>query len=752
MPSTLKHTIRQPVFIISIVITVLGIVTYMKGVYFFEIIELKTIDLRFRVRGELPPGPEVVMAVVDEKSLDREGKWVWPRATFAKLIDRLSSAGARVVAIDIGFHEPDDRRVVEAVSVVQTTVRELEIDHDGLTRRLTELKDNSDNDRLLAESIKNSRAKIVLGWFFHLDPSSLSHLDGRVIRQYKDSIKSSRYLFTRSDFNEDPDLTYIQDIAPEPNIKAISSASDFSGYFNFSSAEDGVVRWFPAVLEFDGDIYAPLSLKALGAYMDTPIHLSVGAEGQILSACLGDVCIPTDENGRVMINYRGGNRTFPQYSVTDILNNNVPPDKLKDRIVILGATAVGVYDLRVTPFSNNYPGLGIHANIIDSIISRDFLQQPGFYRFFNTMAILFSGIILGLILTRLGVIWGGAASLMLVSGYSFLCLSLFAEKGIVLNMTYPVIVAVFIYSVGTAYNYFVEASKKRFIKDAFSTYLAPAVVEQLIESPEKLELGGEQRDITAFFSDVQGFTGISEKLTPPELVELLNEFLTEMTDIILTYEGTVDKFEGDAIIAFFGAPNVLPNHAETATIACIEMQKKMEALRNSWRRANRPELNMRIGVNSGPAVVGNMGSKNKMDYTMMGDTVNTAARLESVNKVYGTYTLIGEMTFRAVGAHIFSREIDTISAVGKDEPFTIYEPIDYKANIDERVMNTVALYSKGLKEYRARNWQRAMSFFQSALDMSADDGPSRILLTRCRRYMEEPPPENWNGIFKMTAK
>ena len=186
----------------------------------------------------------------------------------------------------------------------------------------------------------------------------------------------------------------------------------------------------------------PCRLKALGAHMDTPIHLEVGAEGQILSACVGDVCIPTDENGRIMINYRGGNRTFPQYSVTDILNNKIPPDKLKNKIVLLGATAVGIYDLRVTPFSNNFPGLGIHANIIDSIISKDFLQQPGYYRLFDTMAILFSGIILGLILSHLGVISGGAASLMLVSGYSFLCLYLFAEKGIVLNMTYPIIAAI----------------------------------------------------------------------------------------------------------------------------------------------------------------------------------------------------------------------------------------------------------------------------------------------------------------------
>jgi len=758
MPSFFKSAMRQPAFLISIIITILGIITYMKGIYFLEIVELKTIDLRFRARGEISPGTKVVMAVVDEKSLDNEGKWVWPRSKFAKLIDRLSNAGVSVVAIDIGFHEPDDRRVVEAVTSVQKTVQKLQLNNIALNQCLVELKSNSDNDNLLAESIQKSKSKIVLGWFFHADRSSLAHLDEKVIQQYQDNIKTSRYLFTRSDFNEDPDLTYIQKIAPEPNIKQISLSTDYSGFFNFSQGtdgvvSDGVVRWFPSVLQFDGEIYAPLSLKALGAHMDTPIHLEVGAEGQIISACIGsDLCIPTDENGRIMINYRGGNNTYLQYSVTDILNNKISSEKLKNKIVILGATAVGIYDLRVTPFSNNFPGLGIHANIIDSIIAKDFLRQPGYYRLLDTMAILFSGIILGFILSRLGVISGGIASFMVVFGYSFLCLYLFVIKGIVLNMTYPVLVAICIYIGGTAYKYFIEASQKRFIKDAFSTYLAPTVVKQLIESPEKLELGGELREITAFFSDVQGFTSISEKLSPQELVELLNEFLTEMTNIILKHEGTVDKFEGDAIIAFFGAPNILENHGETATIACIEMQKRMGELRDVWRKNNRPELKMRIGLSSGPAVVGNMGSKNRMDYTMMGDTVNTAARLESVNKVYGIYTLVSETTFSATGNRIFSREIDSISVIGKEEPVAIYEPIDYKEEVDSRIIRTVDLYSKGLKSYRARDWNHAISFFKAALEASPDDGPAKTLLARCQRFTKEPPSENWNGVFSMKTK
>lgn len=753
MPSFLKSAMRQPAFTISILITLLGTITYINGIYFFEIVELKTIDLRFRVRGEIEPGPEVVMAVVDEKSLDKEGKWVWPRAKFAGLINRLSRAGASVVAIDIGFHEPDDMRVVEAITQVQRTVRQLALDNNTLDQRLANIKYSSDNDGLLAESIRKSTSKIVLGWFFHADRSSLDHLDEHILHQYKDSIKTSRYLFTRSDFGEDPDLTYIQKIAPEPNIRQVSLSTDYSGFFNFSPGADGVVRWFPSVLEFDGEIYAPLSLKALSAHLNTPVHLEVGAEGQIIAACIGsDLCIPTDENGRIMINYRGDNGTFPQYSVTDILNDKIAPDKLKNKIVIVGATAVGIYDLRVTPFSNNFPGLGIHAHIIDSVISKDFLRQPGYYRLLDTLAILCSGVMLGFILARLGVISGAVASFLLVTGYSLLCLYLFADKGIVLNMTYPVFVATCIYIGGTAYKYFIEAGQKRFIRDAFSTYLAPTVVKQLIDSPEKLVLGGEQRDITAFFSDVKGFTQIAERLAPQELVELLNEFLTEMTNIILKNEGTVDKFQGDAIIAFFGAPNVLANHAETATRVCVDMQKRMRELRETWRRKNKPELYMRIGVSSGPAVVGNMGSRNRMDYTMMGDTVNTASRLEGANKVYGLHTLISDTTYSRCGDHLFFREIDSINVIGKEKPVTIYEPLGYRKDLDNRIMNLVDLYSKGLKAYRARDWTGAVSFFSGALDAMPEDGPSRALIERCRTYKEAPLPEDWNGAFSMTIK
>jgi adenylate cyclase len=319
-------------------------------------------------------------------------------------------------------------------------------------------------------------------------------------------------------------------------------------------------------------------------------------------------------------------------------------------------------------------------------------------------------------------------------------------------MVYPLLVIICVYITITAYKYLVESRQKRFIRSAFSTYLAPTVVKKLIESPDGLELGGEERDITAFFSDVEGFTGISEKLTPAELVDLLNEFLTEMTDIILKFEGTVDKFEGDAIIAFFGAPNELENQAETAALTCVRMQKRLQALREKWKGEGRPELKMRIGLCTGPAVVGNMGSRNRMDYTMMGDTVNTAARLEGVNKIYGIYTLVCEHTFQKASNQVVGREIDAINVVGKKEPVVVYQLLGQPQDLDDSLLKTIQHYAQGLQQYRQLNWDGAIQAFEAALRMSPDDGPSLAMAARCRAYKASPPAVDWNGSYTMQTK
>lgn len=751
MASFLKKFAKHHHTVIFVFSTLTGLFTYSVGVPFLDLMELKTIDLRFQTRERIKPGPDVVLAVVDDKSIDREGKWVWPRTKFADLVTKLSQAGARVIAFDIGFLEPDNKQIVETIAAIQRDIKNLGVRNPDIENYLDKLKIEKENDRRLAQAIKTSRTKVVLGYFFQMDPANAVYMTEKKIQIHEKNISNSKYNLERYSSSEARRVPLVEPVYPQSNIQEISAAALMSGYFNMIPDTDGVVRWLPGVLKFRDTLYAPLSLAAVSAFRNSAIEIMIDDYG-VREVRIGDLTIPTDEQGRILINYRGEEKSFPHISITDILNGDVPHSTFKDKIVMVGVTAIAIYDLRVTPFGTVFPGLEIHANIIESILSEDFLDRPNWAAIFDVLAILVLGVFLGIALPRVTVVPGLAALLGVFSGYIIFCQYLFSVHGMVLNLVYPLSVILLVYVSITAYRYFVETRQKRFIKDAFSIYLAPTVVKQLIESPEHLELGGEEREITAFFSDVQGFTGISETLTPHEIVELLNEFLTEMTDIILHHEGTVDKFEGDAIIAFFGAPNILENHAERACSASIEMQKRLAQLRTKWRTESRPELKMRIGVCTGLAVVGNMGSEKRLDYTMMGDTVNTAARLEGVNKRYGIYTLISETTRKAAGNEITVREVDTIKVIGRKKPVTVFELMGYNEHIDKSIKETIAKYQQGLQAYRDQNWNQASKLFKAVQAVLPDDGPSKTMLARCYEYKLEPPGESWNGAYDLRTK
>lgn len=751
MTLPLRNLIKRHPIVIAILVMLAGIVAYSIGIPFLDFMELKTIDLRFAARQQIAPGPEVVLAVIDEKSIAREGKWIWPRSKFADFIIKLSESGAKVIAFDIGFLEPDEKSVVQTIEKIGKEIQHLNIRDERLNRVLSQLMEETDYDMRLANAIRSSKAKIVLGYFFQMGEDVLKHMDEEEIQLHQKNIRGSSYNVVRWLPGSKTALLR-EGLAPQSNIKVISDATQHAGYFNMIPDElDGVVRRMPVAIKFKGDLYAPLSLKAVSAFLDEPLKIFVSEAG-INEIQIGNFSIPTDVLGQVLVNYRGEAQTFPHISFTDILHGTVSGETLRDKIVLVGATAVGIYDMRVTPFGSVFPGLEVHANVMDSILTKDFLHQPDWVVFFDVMAIIVGGLCLGTVLPRSGAITGLMTALFLFFGYILLGQFFFTRHGFIINVVYPLFVIVMVYISVTVYHYFSEIRQKRFIKDAFSTYLAPSVVKQLIEAPQKLILGGEERQITAFFSDVQGFTSISENLSPQELVELLNEFLTEMTDIILKYEGTVDKFEGDAIIAFFGAPNDIPNHAEVACLSCIDMQKRLVDLREKWSIEGKPELRMRMGLCSGRAVVGNMGSKNRMDYTMMGDTVNTAARLEGVNKLYGSYTLISDTTYRAAGQGIVTREIDSINVVGKNVPLTIYELIGYGKNVDPHDLEIIDLYHKGLRAYRLQAWDEAIGQFKAALETRPHDGPSRTMLIRCREFKINPPGKDWNGSFTMTSK
>ncbi len=737
---------------ISIIVITAAVSLFLLQIPFLHRIELETLDLRFHFRGKKTPGGNIVLAVVDEKSISEEGKWVWPRSKFADLITRLSEAGAKVIAFDIGFLEPDksDQNIIQTLEKVEQKMKSSGDVLPEMENYLENLKKEANQDQILASAIRNAKAKTVLGYFFHtgLSPSEYPAEENLMLHQ--ENIAGSEYKIKKisADFQAGH---LLEGIVPQSNIKIISDASNYSGHFNMEPDLDGVIRFIPLVIRFRDNFFAPLSLMTAGAWMDAPAGIQIDSSG-VRSVRIGSTSIPTDSEGKMFINYRGEEGSFPHISVSDILHNRVPSEMFRDKIVMVGVTAIGIYDMRVVPFDNVFPGLEIHANVVDNILSKDFLKKPDWIFLFDIAGIVFSGLLLGILLPRTGVTAGTAAVFILFSGYILLAQYLFSVQGLIITLIYPLLVMLVLHISITVYHFFRESRQKRFIRHAFSQYLAPSVVKKLIESPENLELGGEERYITAFFSDVQGFTSISEKLTPSEIRDLLNEFLTEMTDIILKYEGTVDKFEGDAIIAFFGAPNQMENHAKVACKTSIDMQKRLADLRKKWREEQRPEMKMRIGMNTGMAVVGNMGSKNRMDYTMIGDTVNTAARLEGMNKVYGVYMLISHATCKEAGDEIMTRELDLVSLVGKKEAVKVYEVVGYPEDADENLKKLLALYADGLAAYREMNWDKAIEYFENALKLRSDDGPSKTMLARCKNFRENPPDANWGGVYAAVSK
>jgi class 3 adenylate cyclase len=426
-------------------------------------------------------------------------------------------------------------------------------------------------------------------------------------------------------------------------------------------------------------------------------------------------------------------------------------DELKGGVFFYGLTATGTHDLNPMPFSPRYPMVGAVANVFNTIVTGQFIIPLGdIWRLPLFLAI---GLFTGYILSSRTTIRGSMFTLLFLVAYLLFAYWLFAERRIWIQVVGPT-GTILLSDVAIVWYKFSTAEKKRkFIKSAFEHYMNPAVVDQIAANPDMLELGGKEMVLTAFFSDVGGFTTISEQLTPHQLVELLNEYLTAMTDIVLKYDGLLDKYEGDAIMAVFGAPIHFPDHATKACYAALEMQERLREMRAKWKSEGRPELKARIGLNTGSMIVGNMGSLTRFDYTVMGDSVNLASRLEGVNKQYSTDIMISQFTLELCKPDVVVREIDLIRVQGKTEPVTIYEVLArVNDGLPEDMKSVVEHYSRGLEAYRRRVWETGIEEFRRALEIKPDDGPSLTYLKRCSEYLSAPPSDDWDGVYIMITK
>lgn len=516
------------------------------------------------------------------------------------------------------------------------------------------------------------------------------------------------------------------------------------GLINQMPDDDGVVRRIPLLLEKDGKQIASLGLMAA--------KLALGEKEIVaddFAVVMGARRIPVDEEYRMWLNYVGGPGAYPYYSFVDVVKGRIPAEKLRGKILFLGATALGIYDMRVTPFHKNSPGVEIHATVADNIISQRYIRQGGLEALIDMAFIILMGALAHFLTIRLRLYAAIPATVVLLAGYIWFTYYMF-NAGHWINMVYPTMSAIIAVLVGGGFRYLVLERDAREMRSMFSSYLSPKLVARLEKDPEAAKIGGDNKEVTVLFTDIKGFTTFSESHPPQEVVSRLNGYLGAMVQVIEQHDGTIDKFIGDGIMAYWGAPLAQPDHAKLA-IDCIKaINKRMGELQAQWQAEGLEPFTIRGGMQSGEVVAGNVGlAGKKMEYTVIGDTVNQAARLEGTAKFYGVAYLVGEDTYQRTREFCRYREVDKIRVVGKQLPVTIYEPLEGLSALDEV---TARAFEAALGLYRAKNWEKALAAFKAVQDVAPADKPSRIYIERCEYFMQNPPPEGWDGVFNRAEK
>jgi adenylate cyclase len=552
----------------------------------------------------------------------------------------------------------------------------------------------ADDDSLLASALAN--ATVVLA----MEYTSFSHLNG----------------------------TLYGDTLLKPTITLGDPGQNYqTGYVNLYTDSDGVTRTFPPHIT-GIENHDHFSLVIAHEYVGT---------------------LPNLQEERMLINFFSKPGGYISISFSDIYNKKVESSYFQGKIVLIGATASNLHDDAIVPISNQaMAGVEINANLIQSILTRDFLSYQDDL---STIVFIFLfAFFTGLLLYRFKI--HIATSLLVLVSFLYVILAIyFFDSGLILNIPFPLLSTVAVFIPLVVLYYLTEEKSRKWITSVFGKYVSPIVIDNLIQNPDRIKLGGEKRNITILFSDIRGFTPISEKLSPEDLVYLLNEYLTEMTEIIQNDEGLVDKYMGDAIMAFWGAPLDQPNHPEMACASCLDMFIKLKELQTKWNKKNLPSFNIGIGLNSGDAIVGNMGSTQRFDYTAIGDNVNLASRLEGLNKIYGTSIIISEYTYNFIKDKFETRKLDVVRVKGKRKPILIFELIARKNQLDTKKIEFIKYYEIGLNYYFQKNWKDAIQSFSFANKLISDQA-SKMFISRCETFISNPPDKKWDGVWEMLKK
>ena len=777
-------------FIISLVVTFGALTLYYFTFFgekstplfaFLQRFEYNALDTRFRYRSPsaTPPDPRIVIVEIDQQSQEVLGKWPFSRAHFATMLDVLRDDGAKVVAFDITFDKPD--RTADPVRALWSKLEQRKKNGENIDPKLESevraLASEYDADSQFAKAIDRF-GPVVLGNFF-LKHDELKGIDPKILDQYDELIEwyaigrnalhpetgKQDFLELVGRYERDGDL-YAANVA---NIPALANPDNIEkttiGFFNVSSDPDGVLRRTMLVLPFgrskeisDWQLYGSLEVQAIRLFLGlhaNQVIVHFDQTGVVRLDFGTSLLIKPDATGHLSINYHGPRGTYPYYSIADVVRHKIPSGTFKDKIVLVGASATGIADLRTPPYGEiDYPGVEVHANVIDNMLHQDFLIRGVKQQLLDAILIILLGLPLGIWMALVSPrwMWFGAflfLPLVAVDYWSFL-------HGWWLNFTIPALTLASNVLLVSLYRSLFEEKEKRRVRSAFGQYLSPEVIRRLLVNPRLVE--PKKTEITVMFSDIRGFTTISERLDAQDLALFLNQYLSDMTSLVFDHQGTLDKYIGDAVMAFWGAPFEEPGHAAKACNTSLKMMDRVREMQKKWEAEGKPHLDIGIGLNTGLASVGNMGSALRYGYTALGDAVNLSSRLEGLNKDYGTHILVNETTYAAAKDDGFVfRELDLIRVKGKLQPVTIYELIGRAGQpslygTPDEVRSRLELFQIARAFYCQRRWAEAQKSFQTLLDKWPDDGPSRAYWKRCQDYLFDEPPAGWDGVFTMTHK
>ena len=690
----------------------------------------------------LRPRPQeirpVVIVDIDEASLKAIGQWPWPRTTIADLVTQITQLGAVAIGFDIIFPEPD--RMSPAIA--EQSFRGIDAETRAKLDRLPS------NDDALAEAIKHSR--VVVGQAGAATPEVKTAADAALQTGFAVRGPDARpYLVTFAGLLR--------------NVPVIEQAAAGRGLFSINPESDGIIRRVPVIMTAQGSLVPSLSMEMLRVVTGSSAILVRVDPAGVQSVAVPGLQVPTDRNGQFWVHF---NRHDPEryVSAKDVLQGNVPADRLAGKLVLVGTSAIGLLDLKTTPLDAAIPGVEVHAQILESVLSNSSLVNPNYAIGAElALAVLFGLAIIvaaPMLPASIVIVLGGC----LIAGLIGLSLYLFVEHNLLIDFTYPLISSWLIYLVLTFVNYFREQKQRRQIRSAFGYYLSPHMVEQLARSPEKLVLGGEERRMTILFSDVRGFTTISEhyKDDPQGLTRLMNRFLTPLTNAIIERRGTIDKYIGDAIMAFWNAPVDDEQQEANACEAALEMLSRAETLNGELKREAEANggvympLRIGIGLNTGPCVVGNMGSDFRFNYSVLGDTVNLASRLEARTKDYRIPVVIGSRTAEGAKQKFAVMEIDLIMVKGKKQPEAVFTVLGRsEVEADPRCKELRDANAQMLGRFRNQRWDEAVELiarcrkFANGFELS---GLYDMYEERIELYRADPPGPDWEGVYEAETK